>query len=250
MFRRSFLVLTTGLAVALATTDSPAQSQQQKSPTPAGAQQQTQPPSSTRDNAPDAANQRQPVSTNPLTAENFVRDVIASNQKEIQLANLAAARGSSNDVKQFGRELVNDHTKALDSLSQYAAKKGITSTATIRTEPQTTTGKAGQGNSPASPNNATARVTPSTSDDAHAAHIRDLTTKSGAEFDRVFIDMMVENHRKGVSLFESQDKAKVGDQELQNFVRDTLPTLRRHLTHAEQLQKTVSTTTPARNQAR
>jgi predicted outer membrane protein len=48
---------------------------------------------------------------------------------------------------------------------------------------------------------------------------------------------MVENHQKGVSLFQRQDQAKLGDAELQSFIDSQLPVLRRHLTRAQAIQK-------------
>jgi len=45
---------------------------------------------------------------------------------EIELGNLAVQKGSSQDVKDFGRKLVQDHGKANADLREIAAKEGIT----------------------------------------------------------------------------------------------------------------------------
>jgi len=42
------------------------------------------------------------------------------------MGKMAAQRGHSNDVKQFGARMVADHTKANNELKSIAAKKGIT----------------------------------------------------------------------------------------------------------------------------
>jgi len=69
--------------------------------------------------------------------------------------------------------------------------------------------------------------------------MQELSGKSGAEFDKAFIDMMVEDHQKAISLFEQANSEKFSDAGLRKFVSDQLPGLRNHLSRAQQLQKEV-----------
>jgi putative membrane protein len=184
-------------------------------------------------------NQRTTQSGETLTADAFVQKVWEGNHKEVEMAKLAASRAKSADVKSFAQQLVTDHTSSSNALEQYAAKHNVTL------------------QNPAPKASTALRDTKEKEPEALAAtddaHMKNLTSKNGAEFDQAFIDMMVENHQNGVALFERQRDAKVGDSELQNFVANMVPTLRRHLSKAQDIQKTVSvksdTTAPLRTPA-
>ena len=45
---------------------------------------------------------------------------------EVEMGKLAVEKGSSADVKAFGQQMVDDHTKANDDLKSVAEKKGMT----------------------------------------------------------------------------------------------------------------------------
>ena len=65
--------------------------------------------------------------------------------------------------------------------------------------------------------------------------MKKLERLSGAQFDREFTKMMVQDHEKVVAAFDKQ--AKDGkDSELKAFAAKTLPTLRTHLQMARQMQ--------------
>jgi putative membrane protein len=71
---------------------------------------------------------RKAENSGKLTASesHFVRKAAESNLAEIDLRKLAAERASSQDVKQFGQRMVDDHTKADDQLKQVASEEGVT----------------------------------------------------------------------------------------------------------------------------
>lgn len=211
--------------------------------------------------APQGRTQPQGLS-NEVTPQLFVQQVVDSNMKEIDIAKLAATRAQSADVKAFGAMLVTDHSKALEAIRGYAQRKNITVSAATKPETSTSTSTSPTHSTSTATTPPRAQNTPSSSqqtgdradaqrrtetpkagtagqaaaDTQHAAHFKELSAKSGAEFDRAFIALMVENHEKGVALFERQSQAKLGDAELQKFINDTLPTLRRHLAKANELQ--------------
>jgi putative membrane protein len=191
-----------------------------------------------------------------MTAQSFVQEVAKSNEKEIEITRMAATRASSGEVKKYAEQLTADHTKALETLRQYAAKKGITlSTQTASVDPtpqglsptgqparEPAPGRGGRDTAPPSIQPGPGETAPRNSGASQSQdpQMKELSAKSGAEFDKAFVQLMVENHRKGVSLFEQQEKAKLGDAELQGFIRNTLPVLRRHLTMGVDLQKQLS----------
>jgi putative membrane protein len=257
MLRVSAYAMTVAVVFATSVGHSYAQ-ERTTSPAPAQRPQQQQSQQPT-------AQQRQGL-TNEMTPQSFVQHVVESNQKEIDIAKLAAGRAASADVKAFANQLVTDHTKALATAKSYATKKNITLSSPSksdtpsmqqRTQSSQTTGRPEDGTKRTDTQDRTdtqtRTETPSrtettqagragnvAADTDHSAHMTDLSAKSGAEFDKAFMQMMVENHEKGVALFERQSQAKLGDQELQRFINDTLPTLRRHLGRAKEINAKVA----------
>jgi putative membrane protein len=61
-----------------------------------------------------------------------------------------------------------------------------------------------------------------------------LARLSGAEFDRMYMQHMLQDHKKDVAEFEKEAE-KGTDSALRTFAQQTLPTLREHLTLAESL---------------
>src|SRR5262245_13471035 len=102
----------------------------------------------------------------------FVQDVTKMNAAEIELARLAADHGSAADVKQFAQMMVDDHTAAGAKLSGLATQNAI--------------------EAPAQP------------DDSSRSEREKLSGKSGPEFDKDFIDAMVDGHQKFVDKLESR----------------------------------------------
>lgn len=125
---------------------------------------------------------------------------------EVELGRMAQEKGRSQQVKDFGAMIVADHTKANDELKTLAAGKNIT--------------------------------LPTTPGEEHQKHINDLAKLSGAEFDKKYIALMVDDHEKDVKEFkEAADDAK--DADLKAFAAKTLPTLQQHLDKVKAIEKTL-----------
>lgn len=71
-------------------------------------------------------------------------------------------------------------------------------------------------------------------------HYRRLAGKSGAEFDAAFIDAMVSDHEDEVTQFDKKAQ-KADDADVRSFAAASLPKLREHLAHAQQLSAQVKT---------
>ncbi len=56
----------------------------------------------------------------------------------------------------------------------------------------------------------------------------DLSKKSGTDFDKAYVSMMVDDHKKDVGEFEDASK-NLKDADLKAFVDKTLPVLKGHL---------------------
>ena len=132
----------------------------------------------------------------------FIMDAAMGGMMEVELGRVAAEKGMSDAVKQFGQRMVDDHSKANQELMSLARGKGIT--------------------------------LPTTIDEKHQKEMTKFSSLSGAEFDREYTKMMVSDHRKDVSEFEKQS-TRGTDAALKAFATKTLSTLREHLHMAEAL---------------
>ena len=122
---------------------------------------------------------------------------------EVELGRLAMEKASNAEVKQFAQRMVDDHGKANQELSTVAQQKNVQ-------VPSELTGK------------------------AKADHDR-LSKLSGEQFDRAYMQLMVQDHRKDVAEFRKQS-TKAKDADVKSFVSQTLPTLEDHLKMAQQTQ--------------
>ena len=62
-----------------------------------------------------------------------------------------------------------------------------------------------------------------------------LKAKSGAAFDKAYVDMMVKDHEKDVKEFEKE--ANNGkDEQIKGFASETLPVLKEHLEKIKSIQ--------------
>jgi putative membrane protein len=133
----------------------------------------------------------------------FVKDAAEGSMVEVELGKLAQEKGSNDAVKEFGKRMVDDHSKANEDLKQAAAKANIQVPAELPKK---------------------------------AKKVQDKLSKlSGAEFDRVYAKMMLSDHKDDVKSFEKESKAGQAP-EVKNFAAKTLPTLQEHLKMAEQLE--------------
>lgn len=104
----------------------------------------------------------------------FVQDMMVGGDAEVQLSKLALERGSSAEVKRYAQMLIQDHTKAGDQLKQIASQHAVQQDA-----------EAGDA-------------------DDHKETLERLSALRGAEFDREFMKVMVDNHENMVDKLESR----------------------------------------------
>ena len=114
---------------------------------------------------------------------------------EIMLGQLAAERGRSPGVREFGQTLVSDHRQARQEVRDLGRRFGV---------------------------RPTREATP------QAREERDrLAAMDGRRFDREFVRYMIDDHRKDIAEF--RDEAREGHGAVSELARRQLPTLRKHL---------------------
>jgi putative membrane protein len=122
---------------------------------------------------------------------------------EVQLGQLAADKGTSQDVKDFGAKMVTDHGKANDELKSIANSKGIT--------------------------------LPEKLDSKHQAMVDKLNGLSGAAFDKAYVAAMVTAHTKDNSLF-IKEASSGQDPEIKAFAAKTDEMVKMHLSMIHGIQ--------------
>ena len=147
----------------------------------------------------------------------FLEEAAQHGMAEVQLGQLAAQKGQSSEVKQFGQRMVDDHTKANDQLKSIASSKNV--------------------------------QLPTDMDRGHRRDYDRLSKLSGADFDRAFMKAMVSDHKKDVSDFRKQARS-AKDSDVKGFASATAPTLEQHLQMAQQTDATVRTANRGGNTAR
>jgi putative membrane protein len=126
----------------------------------------------------------------------FAVKAASGNLGEIEMGNLAIKNGKSKRVKNFGLMMIKDHGKANTKLMAIALAKKLT----LPTKPDT----------------------------AAQAMLAQLAKKSGADFDRAYISMMIADHKGDVSEF-TEASTKIQDPEIKAYAKKTLPVLQKHL---------------------
>jgi len=151
-----------------------------------------------------AANSVSNAASSMMTAspESFVKDAAEGGMAEVQMGKLAAANAKDPDVKAFGQMMVTDHSKANDELKALAQKKNYQLPA-----------DAG----------------------SHKSDIDDLTKEKGADFDKDYVQQMVDDHETDVKNFQRQADNGT-DPDVKAFAAKTLPTLQKHLDRIKQIQ--------------
>ncbi|WOH48230.1 DUF4142 domain-containing protein [Bradyrhizobium sp. sBnM-33] len=137
------------------------------------------------------------------STQRFVEKAAISDMFEIQSSQLAMEKSNNNEIKQFARMMVNDHTKASEELKSIAQKvQGV--------------------------------QLPTKMDADHQSKLDQLRSAAAAQFDQRYRSDQIQGHEAAVSLFDQY--AKTGENaELKSWAQKTLQQLRTHLQHAQAL---------------
>jgi putative membrane protein len=132
-----------------------------------------------------------------LTAadRNFIAQAAYGGWGEIALGRLAQQQGSSQAVRDFGRQMVADHTQANQELASLASARGI------------------------SP--------PTAPDPGRQAVASALESASGSNFDRQYVQQQIADHEVSMVLFQNAANTSQ-DPQLRAFAQKYAPIIQRH----------------------
>ena len=136
-----------------------------------------------------------------------MKQLAQSNLNEIAAGKTAQSKAQSPDVKNFGQKMVTDHGKMLEELRTLAKKKDV-----------------------ALPQDAALK---------DMAQMKLMERKSGADFDREFMEHMVKDHES--TLKDAQNiAAKAKDADFKAAVQKAIPTIRSHYELAQRISKSAA----------
>jgi putative membrane protein len=132
-----------------------------------------------------------------------------ANTADVETGELAAQRGSSKEVRDFGAMLARDHKAVRQQGRDLAQKLGVTPTP------------------PA--NDASAK--------AHADAMTNLQSKSGVDFDKAFLDHEVQFHQSVIDAVNSTLMPAIQNAELKGLVTKVAPAFEAHRAAAANLRQ-------------
>ncbi|MGN7998589.1 DUF4142 domain-containing protein [Sphingomonas sp. 22176] len=133
----------------------------------------------------------------PMTGQDFANTVAASDAYEIAAGKLAQQKATASDLKSFGKQMVEDHTKSTAMLKAAAGKA-----------------------SPA--------ITPAPAmTDEQQANLKTLESATGSQFDTAYKSQQVAAHQKALAAVQAY--ANAGDvAQLRDFAKDAAPVISKH----------------------
>ena len=124
---------------------------------------------------------------------------------EVELGRMAQEKAQRAEVKAYGAMMVADHSKANDELKALAATNNITLPTTLGEDEQ--------------------------------EHVNELAKLSGADFDKKYVSMMVDDHKEDIDLFKKAAEDNETNPAVKSFAAKTLPVLQKHSDRINQIDK-------------
>jgi len=134
----------------------------------------------------------------------FIFEASGSGLAEVNLSRIALTSAMREEVRDFAKHMIDDHTKANAELLDLTNKKSLARSVAPMMPP------------------------------AHRALADRLTNLRGEEVDQAYMKQMVKDHEDAVKLFETQANSGQ-DPDLKALAKKMLPTLRMHLDMARKV---------------
>ena len=133
--------------------------------------------------------------------QNFVTKGIESGNAELQLSQLALKASKNKAITDFASTMIKEHTKAGNELKKIAKEQSAS--------------------------------IPDTLTKVHTQVISVLGKKTGAGFDKDYIQVMVQDHEANIALYKTVTGNS--NKKITDFAAKTLPKLKEHLDHANEI---------------
>lgn len=150
---------------------------------------------------------------NRIDDKTFLKHAAINDQMQIEMGKLAAEKGSTDDVKQFGRKVADEQQKANQELQQLAAKENVPLENTL--------------------------------DARHKAKVDKLAKLDGATFDKAFLKEQSRNSRDELAEFQAEAQ-RGSDANVKSFATRITPMLQAHTQVVKDLQAGKSTSSADR----
>jgi putative membrane protein len=161
-----------------------------------------------RENAVEAAREERTTSLSQ-SEQDFMMEAVRADLAEIDMAQVALQNSGTSEVKDFANMIKSDHTSALEDLSELMKDMDVPQPKSIPVELQ--------------------------------QDISRMSSLTGRELDREFVNMIVSQQQKAVEMFRDQ-QSTAQNEDVKKYVEDTLPRLEMHLEKAQRLQTKVFST--------
>jgi len=137
-------------------------------------------------------------------AKDFTTNATQDGMTEVELGKIAMKNAGTQSIKDFGKMMVDDHSKIDNELKDLATKKMVDVPTAVTADQQ--------------------------------KDIDKLSKETGKTFDKDYVHMMLEGHKKAIAAFKSAGD-KITDSDYKDFIMKSLPTLQKHLDAIEAIDK-------------
>ena len=159
--------------------------------------------------APPAAPTQAPALTDPEIAS----IAVTANQVDIDYAKIAQEKSKTKSVLDFAKTMAKDHQSVIDQAVALVTKLGVTPL-----------------------DNPTTQSLLSGATETKAM----LNSKSGADFDKAYVDNEVAYHKAAIDIVENKLIPSSSNAELKALLQSALPLFKEHLAHAEMVQQNLN----------
>ena len=139
-----------------------------------------------------------------ISTEQYLEKAAAGDLFEVESGKLAVQKGGSDEVKQFGRMMTEDHTRSTEKIKQTVSKTPLMN------------------------------MPPALLTDRQRSTLERLSAAEGSQFDKLYIESQLEAHQEALELHRSYE-ATGDDAALKQTAAAIVPVVEKHLAALEKM---------------